>query len=197
MLDHSPVCHKIVDLDFNLNYMSANGYKILKLHETAEVYGQPYPFEFFPAAFRNEMTENLKMVKETGDTITMEALTNDSEGNEIWLDSTLLPVLDDDGRIDYITVVSADTTQRKRAEGEKAELESQLHRAQKMEAMGLMAGGIAHDLNNILSGIVSYPELLLLDLPEDSPLRNPIKTIQESGMRAADVVEDLLTIARA
>ena len=86
--------------------------------------------------------------------------------------------------------------ERKHAEEEKAELESKLQRAQKMEAMGLMAGGVAHDLNNILSGIVSYPELLLMDLPEDSPLRKPIKTIQESGMRAADVVEDLLTIAR-
>jgi nitrogen-specific signal transduction histidine kinase len=74
--------------------------------------------------------------------------------------------------------------------------EEKLARSNKMEAMGLMAGGIAHDLNNILSGIVSYPELLLMDLPEDSPLRKPIKTIQESGMRAADVVEDLLTIAR-
>jgi two-component system, cell cycle sensor histidine kinase and response regulator CckA len=79
---------------------------------------------------------------------------------------------------------------------EPRRLQDKLHRAQKMEAMGLMAGGVAHDLNNILSGIVSYPELLLLDLPEDSPLRKPIKTIQESGMRAADVVEDLLTIAR-
>ncbi|KKL61710.1 hypothetical protein LCGC14_2192570, partial [marine sediment metagenome] len=59
-----------------------------------------------------------------------------------------------------------------------------------------MAGGIAHDLNNILSGIVSYPELILMDLPEDSPLREPIETIKESGMRAADVVSDLLTIAR-
>ena len=84
----------------------------------------------------------------------------------------------------------------KRAEKEKKKLETKLQRAQKMEAMGLMAGGVAHDLNNILSGIVSYPELLLMDLPEDSPLRKPIKTIQESGMRAADVVEDLLTIAR-
>ncbi len=196
LLDHSPVCHKIVDLDFNLTYMSTNGYKMLQLDDNADVYGNPYPFEFFPAAFRNEMTENLKKVKETGETITMEALANDIEGNEVWLHSTLLPVLDDDGRIDYMTVVSANTTQRKRAEEEKAELESQLHRAQKMEAMGLMAGGIAHDLNNILSGIVSYPELLLMDLPEDSPLRKPIKTIQESGMRAADVVEDLMTIAR-
>ena len=84
----------------------------------------------------------------------------------------------------------------KRAEKALRESEEKLARSEKMEAMGLMAGGVAHDLNNILSGIVSYPELLLLDLPEDSPLRNPIKTIQESGMRAADVVEDLLTIAR-
>jgi len=86
--------------------------------------------------------------------------------------------------------------ERNRAEEENAALESKLHRAQKMEAMGLMAGGVAHDLNNILSGIVSYPELLLMDLPEDSPLRNPMKTIQESGMRAVDVVADLMTIAR-
>ncbi|MCF8127317.1 MAG: PAS domain S-box protein [Deltaproteobacteria bacterium] len=79
---------------------------------------------------------------------------------------------------------------------ERKEVEAQLHRAQKLEAMGLLAGGVAHDLNNILSGIISYPELLLIDLPEDSPLRKPIQTIQESGMRAADVVADLLTITR-
>ena len=79
---------------------------------------------------------------------------------------------------------------------EKKNLEAKLQRTQKMESLGLMAGGIAHDLNNILSGIVSYPELLLMDLPEDSKLRRPIETIKESGMRAADVVSDLLTVAR-
>jgi len=92
--------------------------------------------------------------------------------------------------------IVADLTEVKRAQKALLESEEKLARSNKMEAMGLMAGGVAHDLNNILSGIVSYPELLLMDLPEDSPLRNPIKTIQESGMRAADVVEDLLTIAR-
>ena len=81
-------------------------------------------------------------------------------------------------------------------QAEKKNMEAKLRRIQKMEALGLMAGGIAHDLNNILSGIVSYPELLLMDLSEDSPLRKPIETIKESGMRAADVVSDLLTIAR-
>ncbi len=92
--------------------------------------------------------------------------------------------------------VIQDVTEQKKAEKERKNLEHQLHRAQKMEALGLLAGGVAHDLNNILSGIVTYPELLLMDLPEDSPLTRPIKTIQESGMRAVDVVADLLTIAR-
>jgi signal transduction histidine kinase len=74
--------------------------------------------------------------------------------------------------------------------------EQQLHRAQKMEAIGMMAGGVAHDLNNILTGILGYPELLLLKLPEASPLRKPIEEIQASGQRAANIVADLLTVAR-
>lgn len=71
-----------------------------------------------------------------------------------------------------------------------------LHQVQKMESLGLMAGGIAHDLNNILSGIVSYPDLILMDLPDDSKIRKPVEVIRESGRRAAEVVSDLLTIAR-
>ena len=92
--------------------------------------------------------------------------------------------------------VIADLTEAKRAQKALMENEEKFARSRKMESLGLLAGGVAHDLNNILSGIVSYPELLLMDLPEDSPLRKPIITIQESGMRAADVVSDLLTIAR-
>jgi len=75
-------------------------------------------------------------------------------------------------------------------------LEMQLVRAQKMEAIGLMAGGVAHDLNNILSGIINYPELMLATLDSDSHLRKPLVAIRESGMRAAAVVADLLTVAR-
>jgi len=79
---------------------------------------------------------------------------------------------------------------------EQNRLEAQLQRAQKMEAIGVLAGGVAHDLNNILSGLVSYPELLLLDIEESSPLRKPIQTIQKSGERAAAIVQDLLIMAR-
>ncbi len=74
--------------------------------------------------------------------------------------------------------------------------EEKAQRAGKMEAIGLMAGGVAHDLNNILSGIVSYPELLLLDMPRDSSQRKTVEKIQDSGKRAAAVVTDLLTVAR-
>lgn len=75
-------------------------------------------------------------------------------------------------------------------------LENQLAQAQKMEAAGTLAGGVAHDLNNILSGLVSYPELLLMDLPAESPIRGPIETIHKSGKKAAAIVQDLLTLAR-
>jgi signal transduction histidine kinase/CheY-like chemotaxis protein len=86
--------------------------------------------------------------------------------------------------------------ERKRAERERRYLEMQLRKSQKMEAIGTLAGGVAHDLNNILSGLVSYPELLLLDLPKDSPLRGPIQIIKKSGEKAGAVVQDLLTLAR-
>jgi two-component system cell cycle sensor histidine kinase/response regulator CckA len=89
-----------------------------------------------------------------------------------------------------------DITEKKRAEQEHRHMAERLERSKKMEAIGTLAGGVAHDLNNILSGIVSYPELLLMDLPDDSPLKGPISTIQKSGERAAAIVQDLLTLAR-
>ncbi len=89
-----------------------------------------------------------------------------------------------------------DVSDRKRMEKALGESEEKLVRSNKMEALGLLAGGVAHDLNNVLSGIVSYPEFILLDLPEDHKLRKPIETMQESGHRAAAIVQDLLTVAR-
>ena len=89
-----------------------------------------------------------------------------------------------------------DITERKQAEEALREGQEKIARLKKMESLGLLAGGVAHDLNNVLAGIVSYPELLLMDLPEDSKLRKPIETMQESGNRAVAIVQDLLTVAR-
>jgi PAS domain S-box-containing protein len=96
--------------------------------------------------------------------------------------------VDFEGEECLISVISDRTAQKR--------LETALQRASKMEAIGTMAGGVAHDLNNILSGIVSYPELMLLDLPKDSPLRRPVLAIQKSGEKAAAIVQDMLTLAR-
>ena len=116
-------------------------------------------------------------------------------GKRIYIDYRSALVEPDDGA-PYITGTGRDVTEQVLAKREIKRLQNQMAHSQKMKSLGLMAGGIAHDLNNILSGIVSYPDLILMDLPEDSPIRKPIKTIQESGMRAADVVADLLTVAR-
>jgi two-component system cell cycle sensor histidine kinase/response regulator CckA len=105
-------------------------------------------------------------------------------------------VVDEAGQPTGILGVARDITERRNADIEKAALQRQLERSKKMESLGLLAGGVAHDLNNVLSGIVSYPDLLLMDLPEDHAMRAPIETIKESGQKAATIVQDLLTLAR-
>jgi signal transduction histidine kinase len=77
-----------------------------------------------------------------------------------------------------------------------AESEKKLARAQKMEMIGLLAGGVAHDLNNILSSIVNYPELILLEDNLSQENRKAIQTIQDAGLRAAAIIQDLLTVTR-
>ncbi|MFC1554294.1 PAS domain S-box protein, partial [candidate division KSB1 bacterium] len=89
-----------------------------------------------------------------------------------------------------------DITERKRSEVERKKLEEQFLQAQKMESMGKLAGAVAHDLNHILTGLVTYPDLILLDMKKSDPLQKKIKAIKKSGQRAANIVEDLLNIAR-
>lgn len=105
-------------------------------------------------------------------------------------------LVDEKKNIIGAVLVGRDITNRLEANRERLQLEDKLQKARKMEAIGTLAGGVAHDLNNILSGIVSYPELLLMQLPEDSPLVEPIDIIFQSGKRATAIVQDLLTLAR-
>jgi len=81
-------------------------------------------------------------------------------------------------------------------EKEKKELREKLARSQKMEALGLLAGGVAHDLNNVMFGLVSYPDYLLSKLGPADPFYAPLKSICESGQKAVAIVDELLTLAR-
>ncbi|MDD3147639.1 MAG: CHASE4 domain-containing protein [Candidatus Riflebacteria bacterium] len=101
-----------------------------------------------------------------------------------------IPVFHADGRRKALIVFGRDVTCEK-------SLHEKLQRAEKMEAIGMMAGGVAHDLNNILSGIIGYPELLLMQIPQsESKIRRMIEGIRDSGKRASEIVADLLTVAR-
>jgi signal transduction histidine kinase/ActR/RegA family two-component response regulator len=94
------------------------------------------------------------------------------------------------------TRLKNEIAEKLKADESRRELETRLIRAKKMEAIGTLAGGVAHDLNNILSGVVSYPELILMDMRKDDPLYSTMQTIKQSGEKAASIVQDLLTLAR-
>jgi CheY-like chemotaxis protein/nitrogen-specific signal transduction histidine kinase len=79
---------------------------------------------------------------------------------------------------------------------EKKTLEEQLARSQKMEALGLLAGGVAHDLNNVMFGLVSYPDFLMTKVSPQDPMYRSLATICDSGRKAAAIVDELLTLAR-
>jgi PAS domain S-box-containing protein len=147
----------------------------------------------------DEFNRQYELGRESGSfarscTLELELLRRD--GSSVWAEVTASFLLGEDGHPLGVLGMARDITERRKAEREKRELLESLARSRKMEDLGTLAGGVAHDLNNVLSGIVSYPDLLLLDLPQDSPLRRPIEVIRESGKKAAAIVQDLLTLAR-
>ncbi len=107
-----------------------------------------------------------------------------------------LPRFDSSGRIIGIVHITRDITRQKEAEEEQKKLQTQFIHAQKMESVGRLASGIAHDFNNILSTIISYSELALLDPPRDEALKERLKIINESGEKAAELTRQLLAFSR-
>ncbi|UCE67567.1 MAG: PAS domain S-box protein [Candidatus Zixiibacteriota bacterium] len=118
----------------------------------------------------------------------------DGQKRHVLLSATILK--NHDGNILGSFGILTDITDLKRSEKEKAELREQLTNAQRMESLGILAGGVAHDLNNILGPLVAYPDLIKMKLNDDSPVIQDIHKIKKSAERAAGVVQDLLTLAR-
>jgi PAS domain S-box-containing protein len=118
------------------------------------------------------------------------------EGGPLHVDLSASPIIAGDGAVAGGRGLLRDISERRLGEQQRQDLDRRIQRAQKMETIGSLAGGVAHDLNNILSGIVSYPDLVLMQLAADSPLRRPLESIKSSGLKASAIVQDLLTLAR-
>ncbi|MFC1811331.1 cache domain-containing protein [Thermodesulfobacteriota bacterium] len=123
-----------------------------------------------------------------------EYILKDKFGRQIVVEIRAIPI--DYGGQNVVLGIARDISERKRAEEERKRLETQLAQAQKMESIGTLAGGVAHDFNNILSPIILHTEMMLEDTPAENPLRLNLEEIHSASMRARDLIKQILTFSR-
>ncbi len=111
-------------------------------------------------------------------------------------EQTITPVRDDSGAIAHFVAVKQDVSERREAEARRQSLEAQLRQAQKMESVGRLAGGVAHDFNNALGVVLGHADLALKLVPAGSPLARHLEAIREAGRRSANLTRQLLGFAR-
>ncbi|GFE62901.1 PAS domain-containing sensor histidine kinase [Geobacter sp. AOG2] len=117
-------------------------------------------------------------------------------GQRALLYTTKIPMYDDGGVLIGILGVGRDIGEIRRGEEERAKLEGQLHQAQRIESVGRLAGGVAHDFNNMLSVILGYTSLALREVDPDRPLHAKLEEICKAAEHSADLTRQLLAFAR-
>ncbi len=164
------------------------GFERLSGYPAAEVLGRNCRFLQGPGtdpASRMKLREAIRKAQ----ACTVELLNYRKDGTAFWNLLAVSPVTDPGGRVTHFVGVQTEVTERRK-------LEAQLLQAQKMEAVGRLAGGVAHDFNNVLSVILSYAEMIAADLRPDEPLRADIEEIRTAGMRATELTRQLLAFSR-
>ncbi|MCB9867956.1 MAG: PAS domain S-box protein [Phycisphaerales bacterium] len=157
--------------------------------------------EIFPRLADIGVTDLLERAL-AGEKVTAHDLPSPVPGQEerTWYSVTYAPRRDPGGRIIGVIGTVHDTTKRMQAERERATLEGQLRQAQKMEAIGQLAGGVAHNFNNILTAVLGNVELCNLqirrEIGADSPLLEYTQQIEQSAQRAAALTRQLLAFSR-
>jgi len=192
-LENSPICTKIVDLNFNLQYMSQSGVKELKIDDINQFYGKPYPFYFYPDSFKIPMTKNLHEAKETGRIITQEASVVDTKGDILWYHSTIVPVFNNNNEVDYIMVVSMETTKRKEVELELIKAKEKAEENDRLKTAFLQ--NMSHEIRTPLNSIIGFSERINSPKISDEKRQFYTDIIVKSGFQLLSIVSDILTIS--
>ena len=203
-LDHSPAGIIISDVkDVAIRWASPSASHILgNVHLLCPV-NQKIIHDVDWQAFQADSTpytpENLPLFRATvmGEIIQNEEfIIRNARGQEKWISSNAAPVRDSEGIISAGILIFEDITERKQAEVELKKLQTQMIHAERMESIGTLAGGIAHDFNNILFPVLGYADMLLEDIPENSPFRASVNGIYKSALRARSLVKQIITFSR-
>lgn len=160
-----------------------------------EVIGKSFS-NFLHPDWREHFKEHFPILKRVGEVLGVEFEMVKKDGSFILVSLNGNISKDKYGKVQQTHCIFQDITEQKQNEDKIKEITAQLQQSHKMEAIGILAGGIAHDFNNILFPIFGYTQMLIDDVPEDSPLRNSLDEILAAGMRARDLVKQILTFSR-
>jgi len=184
-----------LDLASDTATWSPGMYRLLGRAETYQPTTEGFA-EFLHPEDRHIPRETLSRVRETGEPVDEELRTDPADGPVRYLASHIELVCDSEGRPVRIVGTVQDITARWRADEEKDHLRSQLVQAQKMESVGRLAGGVAHDFNNSLQAIIGFSDLALGIVEADSTLHRYLEEMRKAAMRSADLTRQLLAFAR-
>jgi PAS domain S-box-containing protein len=148
---------------------------------------------YVDATFRQRFKEQ---IEQTGFVHGLEYQVRRRDGSVIWISESARAVRDANGAVHHYEGFIDNITDRKEAEAERAKLEKQMLHAQKLDAIGTLAGGMAHDFNNILCAILGYTELALLDPQIKGASRDNLQMVLKSAHRAKDLIKRILTFSR-
>ena len=150
-----------------------------------------------PDDLESDMANVRRILAGEINTYSMEKRYVRKDGSIVWIYLTVSVVRRTTGDLpEYFISVIEDITERKRAEEENARLETQLQQAQKMEAIGQLAGGVAHDFNNMLGVILGHAELAMAAVDGDQPIQGDLEQIYAAAQRSSDITRQLLAFAR-